>query len=282
VTFALVRFGAVPLPDHMVMDDLSTPLVDSALLDSAGGVFDAGGTAQRRARRHLITTTGQYVGEETALVTESGDQLRVAWDTLSAGHAAQMAAAQVTALKAKVGAVDVLWRRRDGDGVEAWKRARLLQVRHQQGQERVAHIAPLECQFESAEPVWRGAARLATVNAIAGRPAALWGENGGDVEATDAILTVTASAGAVTAVSVTGPGVAWTWTGTLAAGQSLVVDAGARTVTAAGVAAYSGFARGGGHTATTWLPLPPGRRLYTVYVTGANATLSLAFDEPVL
>ena len=94
----------------------------------------------------------------------------------------------------------------------------------------------------------------------------------------DRVLTVTASAEITSvAVSCAERGIAWAWSGTLAAGTSLVISDEAQTVVNAGADAYSGLVLGSGHTAAGWLDLEPGNQSVAVTVVGTASAVSLAW-----
>lgn len=285
MAYSIIRFGDVDLPAVMVTDDLSTGEVASSLVASVGGVWDWYGSNRRQPRSASMEHVGQYAGETTYLVTELGDSIvDESGYRLIAGTATQMMQAQVDRLKAHTGELDRLWRRRDADGVLHWRWARLLQVRHTETVEQHAGaVADVTAVFEMNNGAWRESAptvvQMTTADAT-WRPFLV--EVTGDVPARDGVLAVTPTSGTVTLVELTGPGIAWSWAGSLAAGQTLSIDAGAQTVRKAGVDAYSGFALGGGHTTAGWLTLAKGLSAMQVRTTGGTATVTLTYDEQVL
>ncbi len=98
----------------------------------------------------------------------------------------------------------------------------------------------------------------------------------------DAVITITAGAANITALTIsTANGTDIDWTGTLTAGNALLIDCGAKSIKNNGVNAYSGFAYGGSHTANSWLELLPGDTAITIDRTGGStdSTVRVLFRE---
>lgn len=262
-------FGSVKLPLGMAEDDLSTGTVDSSLVDAIGGAFDALGSRQRLPRRRTITHTGMYTGQKTYLVTHTGAHLvSHTGARLMVGDAKKVLRGQVDALRAKLGQVDSLWRLREDDGALQWVTARLLSVGYDQTVDAV-QTAKLRSTFETLMVGWRSQAQQVASGSMAA-VGTLLVHNGGDLPVEDALISVTATS-TITSLSITTPsGVALAWTGSLAAGQTLTIDCGARTVKRGSVSLYSGFSLGGGHTVAGWLPLAVGDNFLKVTGTGAG------------
>lgn len=276
MAYLIDEFDGVALPLYNPQQQDDAAPADPALMDSVGGVFDYWGTGVRPARRQQIEISGIYLGQMAYLVDEAGNRLAdEAGNRLIAGSAENRLRAQVEALRAKTGVRGSLWRTRQDDAAREWITARLLRVTHAKRRAEMAVYATVTCLWESAHVAWRAA--TATSTSGSATDGALFGltvSNGGTVTVFDAVMTVTRTAGTITAVAVTGPGIAWIWTGSLASG-SLSVDCGAGTVRAAGVSSYSGFSLGAGHTVQGWLPLTPGMTPLLVTVTGGNATVTV-------
>lgn len=271
-------FGSVLLPLGMAEDDLSTGSVDSGLMASVGGSFDALAGRRGLPRRRSIAHLGIYRGDIAYLVTHAGDGL-VAHDgnTLIAGEAKTMLRQQVDALRAKIGQVDSLWRLREDDGALQWVTARLLSVGYDQRVEAV-YTATLRSQFETLMAGWRSqAARTASV-AYPTTYRRLLVHNGGNLPVDDAIVTVTASS-TITSLTITTTGVDLRWAGSLTAGQVLTIDCGRRTVVKAGASAYAGFSLGSGHTTAGWLPLAVGDNRLIVLGTGTGTVAASWYDQ---
>lgn len=292
MTHRIYLFGSVALPPSMPEDDLSTGQVDSTLVDSVGSTYDAWGTARRLARRQTINLRGAFElsnngafpgGASIYLVTSTGDNIVDHLGNKIIVDSAPLAMRRnVTLLKAQTGTRQRLYRRREDDGVISWKLARLLKVGYMRVIDDAGAVANLEMAFETHQAGWRN--NTATTVA-ASLPAGLSIANGGDITVYDAVLTVTAT-GTITSIAITGTPtglgvIDLSWTGSLTAGQALVIDAGAGTVRIGSNNQYAGFSRGAGHTAAGWLPIPAGANV--ILVTGnAAGTASITFNEQVL
>lgn len=273
----IYEFDGVSLPLYNQQQDLGTGAVASSIVVTAGGAFDWAGTARRLPRSVAATVTGIYAAEmdSDTLVTDLGDRIieTTAVPIVTHGGQADLRA-QVAALKAKIGVRGTLRRRRFDDfNTAEWRTARLLDVRERGQVEERGWRAGIDCVFETWRPGWRAASQ-SSVSLIANALVSVAGE----MPVRHAVLTVTASA-EITAVTVTSAsrGINWTWSGTLAAGASLVVSDEAQTITNAGADAYSGLVLNSGHTAAGWLDLEPGNQLINVTVTGTASAISLAF-----
>lgn len=276
-SYQIYQFDGVTLPLYDQAQDLSTGAVGSSLVMSVGGAFDWAGSRRRLPRRASPTISGQYAAEMDGdqLVESTGNPIIAAAGEYIVTHGARAdLRAQVDALKAKVGVRGSLYRRRfDDESISQFRTARLLEVREKGAIDERGVRAALDCVFEITGVGWRSAAQ-ASVSLINNALV----EVAGTLPVRNATLTITASA-TITQVSVAcaAQGVAWTWAGSLAAGTSLVIDDEARTVTAAGVDAYSGFTLASGHTAEGWIDLAPGANALSVAVVGTASAISLAW-----
>lgn len=276
MAYLIDEFDGINLPLYNPQQQDDTAPVDSALLDSVGGVFDYYGTAPRLARRQQIEITGIYLGRTAYLTDEAGNRLvDEAGNYLIAGDAENRLRAQLQALRAKTGVRGPLWRTRQDDGAREWITARLLRVTHGKRQEEMAVMATVTCLWESMHTAWRAEMATTTAgSAVDGIALGINVSNGGDVTVYDATLTITRTSGTITTMVVIGPNIALSWTGSLASG-SLVIDCGAQTVEAAGADSYSGFELDTGHSARGWLPLETGITPLVITVTGGNATVTV-------
>lgn len=280
MAYRYIEFDGVLLPTANFEQQHDTAPIESDLQDSVGSVYDYRGAARKAARKQTISLRGIYWGETGYMVDEAGNPIvDEAGNYLIAGDAVNMLRAQVDALRAKRGARGPLWRVRISDGARQWLTARLLQIAWQRTRPDMAVRAELSCQFESAMVAWRAEdATTVSGSATAGAPLGLLASNGGDVDVHDAILSVAATSGTVTGVRVQGleAGIDWTWTGTLATGQTLQVDCGSQTMRRSGADVYGGWVRAAAHTAPGWLPLALGDNPFLVTVAGGNATITIS------
>lgn len=276
--YRIYEFDGVALPDVLPEDDLASGAVASSIVESAGGAFDWAGSARRLPRRIVVPFAGAFAGgpENVGLVTEAGDRIIAsAGNPIVAGSAALLMRDARDLLTAKVGVRGSLWRRRESDSAAQWRTVRLLSVGGTRVVTNVDAIVNLTANFETTMVGWRAASQSTASllsNALVGV--------GGNLPVRHAVLTVTASA-TISSVRVYSAerGVDWTWTGTLAAGTSLVVNDEAQTVLNAGVNAYSGLVLGFGHTARGWLDLEPGNQSVSVTVEGTASAAGLAWYD---
>lgn len=285
MSYRISAFGAVNLPDAMTEDDLSTVRVRSGLADTLGGAVDVFGARQRLPGRQELSVSGLYVGDVRYLVTATGNQLvDHNGNLLIASTGRNWLRQQVDALRGMVGKRASLWRRRDDDGAQQWRTARLLGVQTKQDTERwAAEVAEINATFETAQAAWRAANAVTDSASLSANVTATKVVTAlGNAPVEDAVITMTAAGGTLTSlrVRVTALGVDWTWTGSLAAGQSLVVDCGAMTVRKQGADAYSGFVLNAGHTAAGWLPLAVGDNSVLLLTSGAGGTCAIShYDQ---
>lgn len=278
MAYRYTEFDGVPLPTANFEQAHDIAPIESDLQDSVGSVYDYRGAARKAARKQTISLRGIYWGETGYMVDEAGNPIvDEAGNYLIAGDAVNMLRAQVDALRAKRGARGPLWRVRISDGARQWLTARLLQIAWQRTRPDMAVRAELSCLFESAMTAWRAETGTGvTASAAAATPTGLLVQNGGDVAVADAVLSVARTSGTITAVRVQGPGIDWTWTGSIGAGQTLQVDCGSQTMRRSGADVYGGWVRAAAHTAPGWLPLALGDNPFLVTVAGGNATLTIS------
>lgn len=277
----LVEFDGITLPLFDATQDMNAARADSSLLESVGSVFDFYDNRQRLPRLYNISAEGTLIGETTYLVDEAGNRLvDDAGNALIAGTPGTHLRSQIQALRSRVGVRGSLWRQRlDDSATREWITARCVSVDWNRNVDERTNRAVVRCQFESAMTAWRAAsATTTTVSASAGVETPFVLSNGGDVTIDDAIIAIARTSGTITAVTVNCAqlGISWTWgTGSIGAGQTLTVDAGARTVRRGTTNVYSAFSLNSGHTARGWLPIPPGTYSFTVLCTGGAATVTV-------
>jgi hypothetical protein len=253
-SYQIYQFDGVALPLYNPEQDLSTGGVDSTLLASVGGTFDVWSGWRRLPRIVRHTVSGIYAAPDgTAyIVDHAGNQIvDHAGNAIIAGTAQALLRGQVDAIRAELGFVGPLWRRRwDDPAVAQWKAARLVAVQEKSDIKHRTIAAKLDCVFESAQAAWRDA----SIDTVSGSLTSLRFE----------ILHL---------------GIDLRYTGTLPVGAVLQIDCGTQAVTVNGAAAYSGFALGSGHTARGWMPLPPGMWPLQVASNGAGTVSSSHYDQ---
>lgn len=166
----------------------------------------------------------------------------------------------------------------DDDESEHWCYARLGQIGHR----RITGVngyQVLELGF-IVESGWLEdkAIQYAT---LTGSPYLLAVENAGNRMVNDAILVITAGSAAITAVTLTtSNGTHLVWTGTLAIGDELEFDMGAKSLTNDGANAYSGLSYGASHEIDDWLRIEGEMNITITYTGGGTgSTCSIAFNH---
>lgn len=284
--YQIQKFDEIPLPVYNPVQDHSPASSITSFVDSIGGYFDLFGGDSAQAQRQIISLSGLLVGEVETLVDELGDEIvdDLGDELVTAESEAADLRSQVESLRARVRSRGQLWRvLLEDETVRQWKTARFVRMSQPQVASDRAFKVSLTCEFETAMTYWHAEdATTSSGSATSGAPLALVVDNGGET-VEDAVLTVTRTSGTITAVAVvcTSLGLSWTWTGSLTAGDVLVVDAGLQTVEENGAGVYSGFALSSSHSASKWLTITPGPHLMYVTTTGGNATVSLSFYHQV-
>lgn len=278
--YRYTTFDGVNLPEVMPEDDLNTGAANSTLTDSLGGAFDFLGATRYRLKRHPIRYVGKFVGrDDTYLVDESGNYIvdeSGNYIVVTDDYTVDLRD-KVDTLKAKIGRRGLLIRQREDDGSTQWKQTRLLAINHTRTVRDIDRFADLEVIMEATGGAWKSStATTTTASLTAATLTAVVVTSAGMEEVRDAVITLTANGGTVTAVEfVLNSDQHFTWSGSLLNGNSLVIDTGAMTVTNNNVDAYTGFALSGDHTIDGWLQLSPTNNTLYVTVTGAGADLSI-------
>lgn len=114
-----------------------------------------------------------------------------------------------------------------------------------------------------------------------GSPYTLSVENAGNRAVTNAVITITADDASLTAVTLTTTnGTHLVWAGTVTAGNDLVIDCGAKSITNNAVDDYSNLSYGGNHAIDDWLRIVGAMDITITYTGGGTApTVTIAFDD---
>ena len=206
----------------------------------------------------------------------------------------------LAALSAKRGKRGKLYRRQLSDYTISWAWARLLRKTEQSG---AGVASPVHLgqvfQFQILSP-WYGHHHVdwllddgyyldeglylddsgysVTLNTS---PKTLTVTNGGNGTVRNAVITIVAGSAAITALTIASGDTDIDWTGTLASGDALVIDCGAKSILNDGANAYSGFAYGSNHALAGWLELPPGDTDIVITKTGGStdSTATVEFRD---
>lgn len=238
MAYRFVSFAGVALPLYNTQVDWTGGVATSTLVETINDAYDTRGELRAVPRKAVYTLRGLVLsGDDTALE-------------------------QVNALRGLIGVVGTLVREPRGGGDDQATTARLLSVNLTSGRTPRVY-EELNLVFEAPSPYWRGQSRNASRSG--GTIAA---SNAGNAPVRDGVLTVT---GAITSggATVTGAGIDWSWDGTLAAGQTLVVSG--NTVTANGQPTTVSLNEG--QLRDVLIELEPGANSLTV-TGGASAALA--------
>lgn len=258
MTYRPSSFGATTLPTRDLRVDISSDLSKLGLVPLPGaGWFDAQLTEASPAEPPVIKLFARMTAAALATLSTNLDTLR-----------------------ARVGRRDTLTITLPG-GSTRWRYARLVGL---QAESRAEHhlganvTQPVELTFQCVEAWWRGAAHDVDVTLTGPSPQSMVMANAGNRTVNNAIITVAAVPSNITSltIAVTGSS-SFTFSGTITAGQSLVIDCGAMTVKNNGADAYANFALGGSHVIDDWLRLVSGNTTVVVTWTGGGATSTINF-----
>lgn len=254
MSYILKSFAGHSLPLLDAEQDIGTGQAPIYLFPlPGGGGYDPLGSDQAMRPPFTLVAKGVYVAASaSALVTEYQT-----W-------------------RSYIGTVGALIRESDV-AVERTVIARVQDVRSSRRPE-FPFAMEIEVEFVVISPCWRGT-RHNTLEYLDNSPKVISCPNGGDYPVRDTIITLTAAGTAITNILI---GVAAqfeiNWAGTLAVGQSLVIDCGALSVKKDGADAYSGFSRTANHKISEWLRMYVGYNNITVTRTGGNNSSAITFD----
>ena len=192
---------------------------------------------------------------------------------ITAANPAAMATA-LNALRALHGQRDWLYRTPDGG---AANRDRVLARLESIGASReVQHglLLPVDLVFSVLSAPWQGAdGTVSTVLDGGGGVTTIVCANDGNARVTNAVITITALVAPITSITVAVAGItSITWADSLAIGEALVIDCGARTIRNNGADAYGFFTYNVGHVVDDWLRLEPGNNSVVITMVGGDAT----------
>jgi hypothetical protein len=256
--YTYTTFDGVTLPIYNTEQDHSPGSVESALIDTPNGAYDYLGATRRLPRRQEITASGILFDESNLLVTEDGDFIvDESGNYLVQGDTGDTLRAQIDALKNKLGRAGQLVRVDSESGTSRQKLCRLLRVAHPRRYDDRLIFAPVSAMFETAQVNWKSTAATTTTDSLTAGINVVTVDVLGTEDVPDAIITVTAGASALTSIQIILGNADFTWTGTLASGNDLVIDTGALTIENNGGDAYDGLVLNAGHLLPGWLLLLP-------------------------
>lgn len=274
--YTLSRFGSITLPTSNTSYTSSPVPAQLSFVQTTSGVFDNDGDGRNRQVFPLLLSYKAAVTEDTIVANRT----------------------ILDALRAAVGTRARLYRYADNDNSIHYCIARASGMPHDRPFIMRSH-QEFELNFSQLTP-WVGtihgtgwvfdsgilfdAARTldevppTTLNT---NPKTIVVANNGNLPATDIQFTVTTGSTTITAFQIDGPSFSFRWAGSLLAGQSVTVDAGAAMVLKNGSDNYNAFTFGSGHALDRWAMLQPGNNNITVYLSGGgtNSTISIIYND---
>ena len=248
----ITRFGSRDMPGNRQSHDVGLPAIAQQAVSLPFGAYDPlGGGAGQGKVPYTISVN-------TMLVHNTPAELHTAlaaWRALCYTRA-------------------TLYRTPDGGTANSESiTARLIGIDAPRDIENLRHLA-ITLRFEVTSSVWDGAAHSETITLDAS-PKSAEIDNDGNGIVRDVTITVTAMGAPITAITIenleTGHVSKIKYAGTIAVGQSLVIDCAAMTIRNNGVNAYTtAFTLEAGHSIREWLRLMPGANTIRVTRTGGD------------
>ena len=274
MSYTLVSFGGVALPTKRTITDVGAGDAKDAFQElPGGGVYDGFGSDEAPEEETVISHTGTLVGSTDINLSAQSR-------TLKAVHRTE--GVLVRALP---------------DGTQEWCIARMTGFRSTRSVKNTRHLE-IALKFKKKSANWNGenyfswkldsgykldtglklnsAAYQFTLNVS---PKTVVVNNGGNAAVRNCIITVTAGTAAITALTIAISGVVdIDYTGTIAAGESLVVDCGAFSVENNGTPDSAHWILASGHASEDWLPLEKGDNSVVVTKTGGDVDSVIKFE----
>lgn len=269
---------------------------DSIKLPGASPKHTAG-TVQSQSRLVKILGGGVYDPDGSKAAPDLPFQL--VYECKIRGNSAGGLRLRMDELRAFRGVEARLWREAFSNGDKQWALARCMSVDYDtQAQHSHALFQPLTMVF-LVKTLWRGVLHGAPWYLNTGRylntglylnmhdryaltatTQTLTITNGGNTYADEVLLTLEAGATPVTGLTITCGSCQLVWSGTVAAGKSLVIDCAPlrRSVRNDGAPAYVDFDTGPSHASEVWMRLASGENSMVVERTGGGTDTYLTVD----
>lgn len=274
----LTQFGTYVFPLYNKRDTLGPGDSSGSLLElPGGGAWDGYQDDEAPERPTTYSTAFEIVAATAALVdTELGY------------------------IRARRGLRRRLWATM-ADGTMRFCWARLARIRHERAWRNTLFV-PVELTFEVPNPGWNGTGhgaqwRLdegevldaglyldydAAVALEADGSTTITLANGGNRTVNNVVISLTAGAASISNIRFQLSPCDFTFTGTVAAGKTLDIDCGTRSVLNDGADAYASLTLGGAHSVADWLQLAAGSNdLVMTYSgnAGGDATVELEYYD---
>lgn len=277
MSYTIVRFGSITLPVGLTNYTLSPVPAQLSIVQTTAGAYNNNGSGRhKQAFPHSVSYK--------CTVTE---------DTLAANRTV------LDALRAAVGTQTKLYRTGDDDGTIQHCMAILVAQPYERPHGNRMYIHEIELSFQQMGP-WRGVLHGTGWTLDSGillddgrnldetppitmtsSPEILTISNNGNLPADDVRVIVTAGSVDIDHVYLSSELVELRWTGTLLAGNELVIDSGAFSVLNAGSDAYSGMTLQPDHSIEGLLQIPEGESFLAVYFGGGgtDSTVAVIFND---
>jgi hypothetical protein len=282
--YHLYTFDAKALPTRRPDQDLGAgPALAPSFTLPSGGVYDYFST-------DAAPTGGTIIRHRGAIMSTTAATLRTEFDEW----------------RAMVGTRARLVRLMDDDDRQIWINARLMEIDADRALEDT--WLDLDFEFQQIDPIWHGVHRGegwvldsgevlddglqlddSGARTLSASPITLTWHNHGNMTVKNPVITVTAGSANITALQVERLGTGaiaavedWDYTGTITAGQSLVVDCGAWSVKNNGSDDWDNFAFDSvNHLSEEMINMPPGDVAIKFTFTGGDvdSTVVVAYDD---
>lgn len=273
--FILKRFGDYTLPAANPDETVGTggATITNPLGLPGGGAFDS--------LRESVAQFGDRVLTKKAVIYASTEAL---------------AMAAYRALQAEVGKRDRLYREWDYGSAEEWVDARLINI---EAQRKAADALKLDVtmQFEIYSAYWRSLSPVgewylndgelldyglvldgtATTFTLDSSPKILTVTNGGNAIVTDCKINIDAGSADITAVKIEADDIEIDYAGTITAGDELMIDCGAYSVTNNLVNDRDNLSLGSDHKINEWFRLLAGANSVTITITGGSTDSQITY-----
>ena len=248
-------FAGVNLPTNAPSHDISAGPAASRMVSIAGGAqWDALGANEAIRGPKTATCRCMIVAASTA----AADAIYDDWEALCLTRG-------------------TLVRTRGDGSTTQWCTARLVSVQANRTAQTQRHL-PVTLDFQIVSGCWYGASLQTTTknncaNGVNNLPTISYGGNKNQRNVT---ITITATGNSITNTTVQNltTGHTWGFSGTIPAGQSLVVNCGAKSVLLNGANAYASFVKP--TTKADWFMLSPGNNSVRVTLTTAGGVAHVA------
>lgn len=273
MTYTLTEFASVALPTMMPIEDVGSGKAMTRPLQSPGKLFDP-----LRADRAVI---GKGQIDRQSLIHSTTEAVRVS---------------EYKTLRGLLGVRGRLHRQQDGEATSEWVVARLVQATSRRSVKDYNHCE-IRMIFEKYSPYWRDQAPVGewylndgevlndglvldseeTTFTLDVSPKTLAVTNDGNAILIGLKFHLVAGSANITALKIATDETEIDYTGTIAAGQGLLIDCGARSVLNNGSNDRANFSLGSGHIINEWFRLHPGESPVTITITGGSTDSTISF-----